>query len=135
MYAGIALLFAGFFMGHIIASIIFFGIITAASIITLIMTAGKGFRLWCGKYGFVIDLVMYICSVFAIISVGVTVAGGLAVASLIFTLYRKFFLEPWYKANQPVKEPRSAWSYICQGWTWCMNGVLSIFGGKSLASD
>ena len=135
MFAGIGLLFCGFFMGHIIAGIIFFGILTAASIIILIETGLRSFKLWCGKYGFIIDLVLFIFSIMAIISVGVTVAGGLAVASLIFTLYRKFILVPFYDKNKPQREPRSLGSYISQGWCWCMDGVIRLFGGRKTVTD
>ncbi len=127
MYAGIALLFMGFFMGHVIASIIFFGIITAGSVIALILTAGKSFKLWCGRWGFIIDFIGFLLSTVAIATVGVTVAGGLAVASLIFTLFRVGYLVPYYESNRPVKEPRSIGSYIRGSVIWMFNGITNFF--------
>lgn len=96
MYVGAALLGFGMFMGHIITSIIFFGILSAASLVVLV-ESNKRFKLFCGKYGFLLDLLLFVLSALAVAYMGVTVAGGLAVASLIFTVYRINFLQPWYE--------------------------------------
>lgn len=132
MYAGIALLFCGFFMGHVVASIVFFGILSASSIVFLIETGTCSFKLWCGRWGFIIDLVLFLLSALAVVNVGVTMAGGLAVASLIFTLYRKYFLVPYYRDNKPVVEPKSLWHIIVNGWTSCMTWVGSLFSSKTV---
>lgn len=95
MYVGAALLGFGMFMGHIITSIIFFGVLSAASLVVLV-ESNKSFKLFCGRYGFLLDLLLFVLSAIAVAYLGVTVAGGLAVASLIFTVYRINFLKPWY---------------------------------------
>lgn len=95
MYVGAALLGFGMFMGHLVTSIIFFGVLSAASLVVLV-ESNKRFKLFCGKYGFLLDLLLFVLSALAVAYMGVTVAGGLAVASLIFTIYRINFLQPWF---------------------------------------
>ena len=103
MYVGAALLGFGMFMGHLVTSIIFFGILSAASLVFLV-ESNKRFKLFCGKYGFLLDLLLFVLSTIAVAYLGVTVAGGLAVASLIFTVYRLNFLKPWYdKVKDTIK--------------------------------
>ena len=126
---GGALIVSGLFMGHIIAGVVFFGVLTAASLIVLIETASKSFKMRCGQYGFVIDLVMYALSCIAIAKLGVTIAGGLGVASLIFTLYRVKFLAPWYREAKAtvVKTSRGIFSYIAQVCNWVLDKISSLF--------
>ena len=124
MYAGAALLGLGMFLGGIIASIIFFGVLSAASIIFLV-ESNKQFKLFCGKYGFLIDLLLFILSALAIAYLGVTVAGGLGVASLIFTVYRVSFLVPWYERNK-VKA-RSIMSYLAEGFNSFVSSIKNMF--------
>lgn len=124
LYAGVALLFVGMFLGHIIATIIFFGILTAASIIFLVESS-LSVKRFCGKYGMLIDFVLFVLSALAVAKLGVTVAGGLGVASLIFTVYRVTFLSPWYEKLEVTT--RSVWSYICQGFNSVVDGVKSLF--------
>lgn len=128
MYVGAALLGLGMFMGHIIAGIIFFGILSAASIIFLV-ESNKEFKMFCGKYGFILDLFLFVLSAMAVAYLGVTVAGGLAVASLIFTVYRLNFLKPWYDS---VKEKgKSIKQYLAEGF----NNVCSFFGFGTKKSE
>ena len=129
MYVGAALLGFGMFMGHIITSIIFFGVLSAASLVVLV-ESNKSFKLFCGRYGFLLDLLLFVLSAIAVAYLGVTVAGGLAVASLIFTVYRINFLKPWYDKikekvdktsvkeniarvfNQVYDTVRDGWSFV-----------------------
>ena len=113
MYAGAALLGFGMFLGGIIASIIF------------LVESNKQFKLFCGKYGFLIDLLLFILSALAIAYLGVTVAGGLGVASLIFTVYRVSFLVPWYERNK-VKA-RSIMSYLAEGFNSFVSSIKNMF--------
>jgi hypothetical protein len=136
MYVGIALLGFGMFMGHIITSIIFFGILSAASLVVLV-ESNKRFKLFCGKYGFLLDLLLFVLSAMAVAYMGVTVAGGLAVASLIFTVYRINFLKPWYDkvkesvAKTSVKETiakvfNQVYDIVCDGWKF----MTQLFNSK-----
>ena len=129
MYAGVALLFVGMFLGHIIATIIFFGILTAASIVFLVESS-KAFKLICGKYGFILDFILFMLSALAVAQLGLTVAGGLGVASLIFTVYRVTFLAPWYAKNKPSGN-RGILSYICEGFNSIVASVKSLFNTKT----
>ena len=131
LYAGVALLFVGMFLGHIIATIIFFGILTAASMVFLVESS-KDFKLICGKYGFIMDFILFMLSALAVAKLGVTIAGGLGVASLIFTVYRITFLAPWYAKNKPAKS-RGVLSYICQGFNSVVDSVRSLFNSKSVS--
>lgn len=96
-YAGIALLGIGMFIGGIVTNIIFFGILTAGSLIFLVQSNNK-FKLFVARFGFLFDLILFVLSALAVATLGVTVAGGLAVASLLFTVYRVSYLSPWYEA-------------------------------------
>lgn len=134
MYVGAALLGLGMFMGHIIAGIIFFGILSAASIIFLV-ESNMAFKLFCGKYGFLLDLILFILSALAVAYLGVTVAGGLAVASLIFTVYRLNFLKPWFdkvKQSQPVRTMKS---YISQLFNSAIDGIKSVFTSNKVSHE
>ena len=139
MYVGVALLGLGLFMGHLVTSIIFFGILSAASLIFLVESSSKRFKMLIGKYGFVLDLILFVLSAIAVAYLGVTVAGGLAVASLIFTVYRLNFLKPWYdrvkhtvvKSSISLKETVAGWfnkAYdgIKSGWSF----VKGLFNSK-----
>lgn len=131
MYVGAALLGLGMFMGHIIAGIIFFGILSAASIIFLV-ESNRNFKLFCGKYGFFLDLLLFVLSAIAVAYLGVTVAGGLAVASLIFTVYRLNFLKPWY---DNVKEKgKTVVQYIAQAFNQATGFIRNIFTKKKVAA-
>lgn len=132
LVAGVGLLFIGLFMGHMISTIIFFGILTAASIVFLVESS-KQFKMICGKYGFIIDFILFVLSALAIAKLGVTIAGGLGVASLIFTVYRITFLAPWYAANVVATKSRSIFSYICQGFNSLVDGVKSLFVKSQIA--
>jgi hypothetical protein len=140
MYVGAALLGLGMFMGHIITSIIFFGILSAASLVALVET-NKRFKLFCGKYGFLLDLLLFVLSAIAVAYLGVTVAGGLAVASLIFTVYRINFLKPWYDKIKekmdkvPLKETvarvfNQVYDTVKDGWSF----MKSLFNSKKQVS-
>lgn len=126
MYVGAALLGLGMFMGHIIAGIIFFGILSAASIIFLV-ESNMAFKLFCGKYGFLLDLILFILSAMAVAYLGVTVAGGLAVASLIFTVYRLNFLKPWYDKAKATVKGKSIKQLIAEGFNSVVSSITSIF--------
>lgn len=135
VFFGGALVVCGLFMGHIIASIVFFGLLTAASLIVLIETATQSFKKMCGQYGFMIDLTMYALSCIAIAKLGVTIAGGLGVASLIFTLYRVKFLQPWYNKTFPKvkKATRSILDRICEGIFYVKDSIVNLFKSKDHA--
>lgn len=124
MYAGAALLGFGMFLGGIIASIIFFGVISAAGLIFLV-ESNKQFKLFCGKYGFLIDLLLFILSAMAIAFLGVTVAGGLSVTGLIFTIYRNNFLNHWYEKNKG--KARGIISYLAEGFNSCVTSIKNLF--------
>lgn len=126
MYVGAALLGLGMFMGHIIAGIIFFGILSAASIIFLV-ESNMAFKLFCGKYGFLLDLILFILSAMAVAYLGVTVAGGLAVASLIFTVYRLNFLKPWYDKAKATVKGKSIKQLVAEGFNSVVSSITSIF--------
>ena len=139
MYVGVALLGLGLFMGHLVTSIIFFGILSASSLIFLVESSSKRFKMLIGKYGFVLDLILFVLSAIAVAYLGVTVAGGLAVASLIFTVYRLNFLKPWYdrvkhtvvQSSLSIKEVVAGWfnkAYdgIKSGWSF----VKGLFNSK-----
>lgn len=126
MYVGAALLGLGMFMGHIIAGIIFFGILSAASIIFLV-ESNMAFKLFCGKYGFLLDLILFILSAMAVAYLGVTVAGGLAVASLIFTVYRLNFLKPWYDKIKESVKGKSIKQMLAEGFNSVVGSITSIF--------
>lgn len=126
LYVGVALLGFGMFMGHLVASIIFFGILSASSLIFLV-ESNKRFKLFCGKYGFLLDLLLFALSALAVAFLGVTVAGGLAVASLIFTVYRLNFLKPWFDKNKVTEKVRSIKSYIAQSFNYVVDSIKSIF--------
>lgn len=134
MYIGAALLGLGMFMGHIIAGIIFFGLLSAASLIVLV-ESHRGFKLLCGKYGFMLDLILFALSVLAVVYMGVTVAGGMAVASLIFTIYRINFLKPWYDKNKVKEKVRSIKSYICEGFNSTIAGIKSWFKSEKTVTN
>lgn len=140
MYVGAALLGFGMFMGHIITSIIFFGVLSAASLVVLV-ESNKRFKLFCGKYGFLLDLLLFVLSALAVAYMGVTVAGGLAVASLIFTVYRINFLQPWYDKVKDkiksisIKETVAGWfnkahDAIKDGWSF----IKGLFTSKKQVS-
>jgi len=126
LYVGVALLGFGMFMGHLVASIIFFGILSAASLVVLV-ESNKAFKLFCGKYGFLLDLLLFILSGLAVAFLGVTVAGGLAVASLIFTIYRLNFLKPWFDKHKLTEKARSFKSYISEAFNSVVSSITSIF--------
>lgn len=140
MYVGAALLGFGMFMGHIITSIVFFGILSAASLIFLV-ESNKRFKQFCGKYGFLLDLLLFVLSAMAVVFLGVTVAGGMAVASLIFTVYRLNFLKPWYDKVKDkiksisIKETVAGWfnkahDSIKNGWSF----IKGLFTSKKQVS-
>lgn len=134
MYVGAALLGLGMFMGHIIAGIIFFGILSAASIIFLV-ESNMAFKIFCGKYGFLLDLILFILSAIAVAYLGVTVAGGLAVASLIFTVYRLNFLKPWFDKIKDSKPVRTIKSYLSEGFNAVIDGIKSLFTSKKVSHE
>ena len=124
MYAGIAVLGLGMMLGGIIANIIFFGLLTAASFILLVETASNSFKMVIGRFGFLIDFILYVLSCLAVATLGVTVAGGLGIASLVFTLYRINFLSKWYDANKPAKQD-SVFSKLCRRFNTWYSGIKS----------
>ena len=131
LYVGIALLGFGMFLGGIVSSIIFFGIISAGSMIMLVESS-RAFKMFAGKFGFLIDLLLFILSALAVATLGVTVAGGLAVASLLFTVYRINFLAPWYAR---VKDTgRSLLSYVAEGINSVVDSIKSLFTIKTVSN-
>lgn len=125
-----ALLFIGIFLGHIMTSIIFLGFITACSIVTLVESS-RSFKKICGRFGFMTDLLLFILSALAVAKLGVTIAGSLAVASLLYTVYRVVHLAPWFKRNFGSEKKRSIKSYVSQAVNWCIDGIKSLFTFKS----
>lgn len=136
MYVGCALLGLGMFMGHIITSIVFFGVLSASSLIFLV-ESNKRFKQFCGKYGFLLDLLLFVLSAIAVAYLGVTVAGGLAVASLIFTVYRLNFLKPWFDKVKhtiktvSIKETVAGWfNKACDRVKSCVSFIKGLFKSK-----
>lgn len=126
LYAGLALLGFGLLIGGLIANIIFIGIITAGSLVILVQTAGREFKLGFARCAVLLDVILFILSALAVAKLGVTIAGGLAVASLLFTLYRVNFLMPWYRRNVTPKV-RSFKSYVAQAFNSVVGGFKSLF--------
>ena len=136
VYAGVALLGLGMFLGGIIANIIFFGFLTAGSLVILVQTAGRAFRLMFAKYAFLVDLVLFILSALAVATLGVTVAGGLGVASLLFTLYRVMYLKPWFEKNNTKSEKAGTLvGWLAKQFNSVVRNVKSLFvkSDKSVA--
>ena len=131
MYAGVALLGFGMFLGGIVSSIIFFGLISAASLIMLVESS-RAFKMFAGRFGFLIDLILFILSALAVSVLGVTIAGGLGVASLLFTVYRINFLAPWYAKAKDTG--RSLFSYVAEGINSVVDSIKSLFTTKTITN-
>lgn len=114
------------------SSIIFFGIISAGSMIMLVESA-KNLKLFVGRCGLLIDVLLFILSAIAVATLGVTVAGGLAVASLLFTIYRVNFLGPWYKGLN-IKF-RTIGSYVAQGFNSVIDFLKDPFNFKKISNE
>ena len=134
-YAGFALLGLGLFLGGIVTNIIFFGILTAGSLVFLV-ESNHQFKMFVGRFGFLFDLILFVLSAIAVATLGVTVAGGLAVASLLFTVYRVSYLSPWYKAMKDgiedvthalAKTFNQVYDYFAAGWAT----IKSLFTSKT----
>lgn len=131
LYAGVALLGIGMFIGGIITSIIFFGILSAASMIMLVESNLK-FKWYVARCGFIIDLILFILSLLAVAYLGVTIAGGLCVASLLFTMYRITFLVPWLKRNKKLFGTITG--NIARGFSSVVASIKSFFNSKKSVS-
>ncbi len=115
------------------SSIIFFGIISAGSLVMLVESS-RAFKMFAGRYGLLIDLILFVLSALAVATLGVTVAGGLGIASLLFTIYRVNFLAPWYAKAKLGVASRSLFSYVSEGINSVVSSVKSFFNFSKTVS-